>query len=763
MSALDRQRDPEGDAPYPERGEGTGPAGTSLALIRKLEVRADRLLRLNQALIQLNGAIVRSETREQLFAEVCRISVQVGQLPLVWVGLLDAASQEVVPAAVFGPASRYIEGRRIQVGPEGAEGQGLLARSLRTGVPAIELELQAAAPTEDWRESTRLYGITAAAVVPLREQDRVVGAICLYATHPDAFRAEAMGLIERLGEDLSYALEHMERERRWAQAEGLLRASERLFAATLDTLSASMCILDGRGGVLATNMAWRVFRDGANPLIYGVGPGDRYLGRLLEFVARKDDLAAMAAGIIEVIMGSRSTVVGEYPVASEGTTRWYAATVTRFQCEGLQRVVVAHREITDRKVAEERLRHSENLFRLIAENAEDLIGLADFSGHGLYFSPSHETVLGYRVDELKGMAPLAFLHPEDRDEVARSMRSMDEGGRTSIRKEVRLRCKNGTLKTFEAHFAVISEGGDGQRQILVVARDITSRLEAERARQRMEVELRQAQKLESIGQLAAGIAHEINTPTQYIGDNTRFILESLADLFRAVDATASLLKGPMPPSEGSLTAVQKALAEADLDYLREELPKAAEQSLEGVARVSKIVGAMKEFSHPGSEEKTLADLNRAIESTATISRNEWKYVADLEMELDPGLPPVPCHPGEINQVVLNLLVNAAHAIGEVVKGSGGKGRIGIRTRREEGWALIQVEDTGTGIPESIRSRIFDPFFTTKGVGKGSGQGLAIAHSVVVDKHGGTIEFVSEPGQGTVFMVRLPLADPGTSR
>jgi len=715
------------------------------------------LLRLSQALIRLNSAIVRSETQEQLFHEACRVAVQVGQLPLAWVGLLEPSGNEILPVAVFGQASGFLEGRRLTVGPESS---GPMARCLRTGRPVLEADFPGSTLSEEWREAALDHGLVAAAVVPLRDRDQMIGAICLYAAHVDAFGPEAMELIERLGEDISFALEHMERDRRWAQAEGRLRASERLFAATLDTLSASMCILDGRGSVLATNMAWRLFKDDSNQLVYGLGPGDRYLGRLLERITRQDGLAGMASGIIEVILGSRDAVVGEYPVGPPEARRWYAATITRFLCEGMQRIVVAHREVTERKASEERLRRSENLFRLIAENAQDLIGLADFTGRGLYFSPSHEAVLGYGPGELEHMEPLAFLHPEDREDLAGSLRALGEGEGTSIRKEVRLQCKDGAWKSFEAHFAVIPEGRDGPRQILVVARDITARLEAERARQRMEVELRQAQKLEAIGQLAAGIAHEINTPTQYIGDNSRFILESLEDLFRSMDAVSSLLDGPQPPLPGSLQAVQQTLAEADLDYLRGELPRAAQQSLEGVARVSKIVGAMKEFSHPGSEEKTLADLNRAIESTATISRNEWKYVADLETEFDPGLPPIPCYPGEINQVVLNLIVNAAHAIGDVVKASGAKGRITIRTRREGNWAVIQVEDTGAGIPESIRSRIFDPFFTTKGVGKGSGQGLAIAHSVVVDKHAGSIEFASAPGQGTVFTIRLPLGTAG---
>ena len=166
---------------------------------------------------------------------------------------------------------------------------------------------------------------------------------------------------------------------------------------------------------------------------------------------------------------------------------------------------------------------------------------------------------------------------------------------------------------------------------------------------------------------------------------------------------------------------------------------------------------MKEFSHPSAAEKTSADLNHCILSTVTVSRNEWKYVADLETDLDAGLPPVCCVPGELNQVFLNLIVNAAHAIGDVVGDSAErKGKIVVNTRRDGDWVEIRIADTGTGIPEEIRGRIFDPFFTTKDVGRGTGQGLAIAHNVVVDKHGGTLRVESEVGKGTTFIVRLPI-------
>jgi signal transduction histidine kinase len=274
----------------------------------------------------------------------------------------------------------------------------------------------------------------------------------------------------------------------------------------------------------------------------------------------------------------------------------------------------------------------------------------------------------------------------------------------------------------------------------------------------LEEQLRQAQKLESVGQLAAGIAHEINTPTQYIGDNVRFLKDAFQDLSLLLTNYERLLAAVRGNtlSQETLEQVAAAVESADTPYLIVEIPKAIEQTLEGVTRVSKLVSAMKEFSHPGTKEKTPVDLNHAIESTVTVARNEWKYVADLETEFDPSLPLIACHVGEFNQVILNLIVNAAHAIADVVgKDGSGKGKITVQTRNCPEYAEIRIHDTGSGIPERVRTRIFDPFFTTKEIGKGTGQGLAIARSVVVDKHKGSIHFETEVEKGTTFIIRLP--------
>jgi PAS domain S-box-containing protein len=277
----------------------------------------------------------------------------------------------------------------------------------------------------------------------------------------------------------------------------------------------------------------------------------------------------------------------------------------------------------------------------------------------------------------------------------------------------------------------------------------------------LEEQLRQAQKMEGIGQLAAGIAHEINTPTQYVGDNVHFLQDAftgLGGLFASVRRLRAAATSGSSDAElrAEIAELDRQAEAADLDYLCEEVPKAIDQTIEGVRRVSRIVKAMKEFSHPQRETMVAIDLNRAIETTMVVAQNELKYVADATTDFDPDLPLVSCLPGDINQVVLNLLVNAAHAIGDAASAGTPRGRITVSTRRGHGHVEIRVADSGTGIPEHARAHVFEPFYTTKEVGRGTGQGLAHAHATIVKKHGGQIDFETAMGRGTTFIVRLPL-------
>jgi PAS domain S-box-containing protein len=290
----------------------------------------------------------------------------------------------------------------------------------------------------------------------------------------------------------------------------------------------------------------------------------------------------------------------------------------------------------------------------------------------------------------------------------------------------------------------------GGVNVMIMGADTTERTQ-------LELQLRQAQKLEAIGQLAAGIAHEINTPAQYVRDNLAFVKEAWPGLMSLVEIIRPLnQKGrEQDLMREVLNDLDRALTQIDTEYLRTEIPGALDQSLEGIERIAKIVRAMNEFSHPGSSDKQDVDLNRAIETAIAVSRNEWKYVAEIETRLDRTVPLVACFASEFNQVIINLLVNAAHAIEERVT-RGDKGLIIVGSRCIEGFVEIYVKDNGPGIPTAIRSRVFEPFFTTKGVGKGTGQGLAIAHRVIVNRHEGAIWFDTEIGAGTTFYLRLPL-------
>jgi two-component system NtrC family sensor kinase len=297
--------------------------------------------------------------------------------------------------------------------------------------------------------------------------------------------------------------------------------------------------------------------------------------------------------------------------------------------------------------------------------------------------------------------------------------------------------------------------GDGVGSVCVLVTDVTdaalsqralhdahARLEREMAeRQRVEHELRLAHKLEAVGQLAAGIAHEINTPLQYIADSISFLGEAFAEMRAIVGTYRQALHD----------RVQHLPLDDDpeLAYLESNVPDAVDRAQYGLERVASLVRAMTEFGQPAAAAKSFADLNRAV----TTARSAYKDVADIELELG-DVQEVPCHLAELNQVFLQLIINAAHAIAEthVVPA---RGTIRIRTWCDGGAAYVAVADNGSGIPEAIQPRIFDPFFTTKPVGRGTGQGLSIARSIVVDRHGGTLSFETAVGRGSTFLVRIP--------
>ncbi len=268
-------------------------------------------------------------------------------------------------------------------------------------------------------------------------------------------------------------------------------------------------------------------------------------------------------------------------------------------------------------------------------------------------------------------------------------------------------------------------------------------------------EMAQGQKLESVGRVAAGVAHEINTSVQFISDSVRFVRHALKDLPHALADYRALAAGAL--SGKDVVAAAKKAGEtdeaADVDYFLKNAPDALDRALDGIGRVGSVAKSMTEFAHPDTQ-KADVDVNRAVRTTLNMARNEYKEVADLDTDFG-DVPAVHCHAGDINQVVLNLVLNAAHAISDVVEGTGRKGRITVRTRSIADFVEISIGDTGAGIPESVRARIFEPFVTTKEVGRGAGQGLTLSRGIVVEKLKGSLHFETETGKGTTFLIRLP--------
>ena len=385
---------------------------------------------------------------------------------------------------------------------------------------------------------------------------------------------------------------------------------------------------------------------------------------------------------------------------------------------------------------DERILHWNSAYREIY--AEDASALKDAS--------TLQDVIGVTGKRIDANLHDVGAGPEDAGgEPASDPRSWEIPAGLDAQKTVRLddgRCLFQTVRSMR-------NGG-----CVIVETDVTPLYEAQERTRKLERDLLQTSKMESLGTLAGGIAHEINTPIQYIGDNLRFLNESFEDLRRVIDAHERFLDGARrsDASPDALQAVEATREDADLDFLFEEIPQATRQSIDGVGQVARIVLAMKECSHPASKERARVDINAIIERATTVCRAEWKQVARLDLQLAADLPPLLGFEGELNQVILNMVVNAAHAIAEKDDGAG---TITIRTASTPSGIELVVADTGTGIPEAIRERIFDPFFTTKDVGKGTGQGLAICRDIVADKHGGTIAVETSPGEGTTFVIRFP--------
>jgi PAS domain S-box-containing protein len=390
-----------------------------------------------------------------------------------------------------------------------------------------------------------------------------------------------------------------------------------------------------------------------------------------------------------------------------------------------------------------RMEVEDSIRRLLAHSIDVLL-VVDAEGKVEYASPAVENLTGRSPDQVAGRSLSTLVHRQHVTQLVKHLHGDKiEATRFSMR------WGHQTTGTWKETFTTISQlRMRGSTRWVFNVHDVSEQTE-------LELELRHAQKLESVGRLAAGVAHEINTPIQFVGHNLRFTGTSFAE-YATLLASYRSAAMQWAPAEVQEALTQEA-SEADIEYLEEEIPLAVSQAIEGTDRVAEIVRAMKVFGHPDGNSAQAVDVNNALSSTVIIAQNEIKPIANVVTDFQ-EVPAILGFAGDLNQVFLNLVVNACHAMADSAKDDAPLGTLTVATREVDDGVLISISDTGGGIPAHVRDHVFEPFFTTKDVGQGTGQGLALAHAVVEDRHGGRIWFETKDGEGTTFFVKL-LAAP----
>jgi PAS domain S-box-containing protein len=612
---------------------------------------------------------------------------------------------------------------------------------MAVGFPRSRVPLAALHAACDGRTATLTVEGVGACEVALADVEGDPACRLVLARAGDPFDAGELALIRSMGRMLSVTLRvvrliqseralHEERERQLDENALLHR-----FRSAFDDVDVGMAML-GHGGRFSR----------VNPKLGAIlgYDAEELLGVRYHDLLDPEDRAESERVFAELMWsGATSVAVEQRLLRPGGEAVWLEVTISRGEPNHL---VVQAQDVTERRLVETALRESEDRYRSLVEHLPLIVfrNALDLPGTGLYVSPQVEATLGYPISRWHDDEGLfdALLHPDDRERVRAALADVLHTGE-DLSCEYRMLASDGRTVAVRQQGTVLR---DERGQPVCVQGYI---LDISEQRQ-LEQQLRLAQKLEAVGQLAAGIAHEINTPIQFVGDSLHFAAVGVTDLMKLVDTYREIIAGT--PSAPRAAAAEER---ADLPYLHERLPPAFARMDEGVRRIAAIVGAMKDFAHPRSGAHGHVDVNAALESTLVVTHAQYKYVADVETDLG-TLPFVMADDGELKQVFVNLIVNAAHAIEDTVGDSGDHGTIRISTRTDGDDAVITVADSGGGIPEQLHDRVFDPFFTTKKVGRGTGQGLAISRSIVTERHGGTILLESAPGRGTTFEIRLPI-------
>ncbi|HNP31006.1 MAG TPA: PAS domain S-box protein [Nitrospirales bacterium] len=622
------------------------------------------------------------------------------------------------------------------------KGQGLPGHIWQTGTPARMVDVQED-PNYPRAPAAAEVGLHGAIGFPVLIESEIVGVIEAFSHLAEPVDPDLLYMFPLLGKQIGQFIQRQQDHATIAESEARLGAILKFAHDGVISVNEAQCI--------------HLFNQGAEHL-FGYR-AEEVIGQPLEHVlplllpSKVQYLAIQNCGTnreSDQKVGSTVEVHGRRKNGTEFPAE--ASISVNFLTTPLTYTIIL-RDITQRQAMEEALQKSYRFFEEILTSISAILISVDSNGLIRQWNTTAEKTLGLMAANVLDRDFASCDIPWDWSIVSKRVLQCVKSQKAVRMETLHYRTPSGEKGFLGLTVNPIRAKHDGDLSgFLILGTDISGK-------KQLEVQLSLAQKMESIGQLAAGIAHEINTPIQFVNDNLLFLKESFESIQAVLNVYESLMQTlPKEAFEPHLFQQVKTITDqADLVYTLNEIPKALDQSLDGAQRVTNIVGAMKDFSHPGTGEKVAIDLNSVIDNTILVTRNEWKYVAEVKTEYDSGLPPVPCLRGELSQVILNLIVNAAHAIADVVgKEEGKKGLITISTRADGNWAEIRITDTGTGIPLEFRNKIFDPFFTTKEVGRGTGQGLAISHTVVVKKHGGTLTFETEVGTGTTFVIRLPM-------
>ncbi len=548
----------------------------------------------------------------------------------------------------------------------------------------------------------------------------------------------------------SLSIERDNLERRVSERTQLLGEARDYFVNVLDSLDDHIAILDSEGVIKSVNKAWRMFGEANDARTELCGPGANYLD-----VCRRAGESALAitSAMERILAGEAGQFTTEYSCNSRTEERWFQLRVLPFVGTSGTGLVVAHANISERVAAREafmdKARTATSLAEIIRDAPNEFFLCRQSDLQIVMVNYGLRDSLGYSEDELCAMTALDLLPQAERCKP--NIYTDKFGGKYAHQKIHQLNHQRSSGEVYPVQLSVCSGVYEGEPIFAVFATDVSTL-------QKLQGQLAQALKLESLAHLAAGIAHEINTPMQSVASNVEFLQSCLDRVFRVLGAFQSSLQMLDEQWKAQRESLMQLTQEAKLEHILLEAPRAVTEAAEACKRVIEIVRAMKCMSHPGGKDKIKIDLNEIIRNATTISRNHWKHSATLHLHLDEDLPEVDGHIAELSQVILNLIVNAADAVAEKHGSQCMLGQIDVRTSATADFVRVEVEDNGCGMSPEVFEKAFDPFFTTKPVGKGTGQGLAITHNAIVNMHGGTIDILSTPGAGTTFMFCLPRAD-----